>query len=283
MQHSPPASIETFVSEAIIEDVCFWVPGLAQLLAARLWRHRGRALNARTYGSLRWLRSDPLTCRMTMAVINAEATLPIVIEALPPEAAQRYEALGLRLLSRPPTIEEFTLCQNAFALLKVYRGPFQAVVTLVRSIHLLAGTKPNYDSSFSDPELPCSICVSLPTGERHAQLRLAESILHEAMHLQLTLLENEVPLIADSNATGYSPWQETNRPVSGLLHGLFVFRVIEQWLEEFESGGARKERIYASRRRLQIVKEIGMLSGLAESPALTRFGRKFIHWLLGAC
>ena len=285
MQFPSPAFVENFASNAMVKGACFWMPGLARVLTGRLWRYRGRALNPKTYGSLRWLHSEPQTCRMVMAVINTEGAEPIVIEALPPQVAQRYEALGLQLLSGPPTIEEVTLCQNALALLNVHNGPFEAVITLVRSVHLLAGTKPDYDTSYSDPELPCSICVSLPTGERHAELRLAESILHEAMHLQLTMLENEMPLIGDADATGFSPWQDTDRPIGGLLHGLFVFRVIDQWLEGFGAGGAWEKRgaAYVSRRRIQIVKEIGMVSGLVDSPALTSFGRKFANWLLGAC
>lgn len=48
-----------------------------------------------------------------------------------------------------------------------------------------------YDVSHSTPVLPLSIFVSVPgADERHAELRLAESIIHEAMHLQLTFIES---------------------------------------------------------------------------------------------
>ena len=153
---------------------------------------------------------------------------------------------------------------------------------LVRSIHILASTAPGFDTSYSDPELPCSIWVSLPAGERHAEFRLAESILHEAMHLQLTMLENEVPLIDNAGATGYSPWQGTERPIRGLLHGLFVFRVIDQWLEGFgpRDAGGEHELAYVFRRRAQISEEIGMVAQIGDSRSLTPFGRTFANWLL---
>ena len=283
MQSIPSASVERLFSEGIEECSSLWTPGLAQLLVARLWRYKGRGLGPATYGSWRWLNPDPLTCRTETAILETEGSEPIVIEALPTQARERYGSLGFHLVSEPPTTEELTLCQKALALFNIGDRLLEAVVTLVRSIHVLASTSPGYDISYSDPELPCSIYVSLPTGERHAEFRLAESILHEAMHLQLTMLENEVLLIADADSVGYSPWQCTSRPISGLMHGLFVFGVIDQWLEGLGAGdtGGGPKLAYVARRRAQIAAEIGMVSQIADSPSLTPIGQKFANWLLG--
>ena len=87
---------------------------------------------------------------------------------------------------------------------------------------------------------------------------------------------------ADTAATGYSPWQHSNRPVGGLFHGLFIFCVIDQWLAGLSADGAlgTDGRTYIARRRAEIADGIAIVSELSESPALTRFGRRFATWLL---
>ena len=272
---------EEIVSDAINGEACFWVPGLAQWLTDRLWERGGNKFNASTYGSLRWLRSDPLDSQTIMSIINLPKTNPIIIEALPPQTIEFYNSIGLQFHSGSPTTEDIRLFKDAFATIKIGPGLFESVLALVRSVHLLEASGHGFDTSYSDPKLPCSIFVSVPTNERHAELRLAESIVHEAMHLQLTILENEMSLVDDIYSTGYSPWQDTDRPVSGLLHGLYVFCVIYQWLEKFRKGVVSGEDVdeYITRRQNEIAKEIATVTELQNSPALTEFGRKLVIWL----
>ena len=47
---------------------------------------------------------------------------------------------------------------------------------------------------------------------------------------QLTLIEAVVPLISGSPTTAFSPWKLEERPIQGVLHGLYVFGVIFQAL-----------------------------------------------------
>ena len=272
---------EEIVSDAINGEACFWIPGLAQWLTDRLWERGGNKFNATTYGSLRWLRSDPLDSQTIMSIINLPKTNPIIIEALPPQTIKFYKSIGLQFHSGSPTTEDIKLFEDAFAKIKFGPGLFESILALVRSIHLLEASGHGYDTSYSDPKLPCSIFVSMPTDERHAELRLAESIVHEAMHLQLTMLENEMSLVDDIYSTGYSPWQGADRPDSGLLHGLYVFCVIYQWLEKVRNGVVSRVDIdeYITRRQIEIAKEIAMVTQLQNSPALTEFGRKLVFWL----
>ena len=60
---------------------------------------------------------------------------------------------------------------------------------------------------------------------------MLEAILHEAMHLQLSLIERYIPLIESTGETKlyYSPWRNEARPARGVLHGLFVFRAIYEF------------------------------------------------------
>ena len=272
---------EEIVSDAINGEACFWIPGLAQWLTDRIWERGGNKFNASTYGSLRWLRSDPLDSQTIMSIINLPKSNPIIIEALPPQTIKIYKSIGLQFHSRSPTTEDIRLFKDAFATIKFGPGLFESVLALVRSVHLLEASGHGYDTSYSDPKLPCSIFVSVPTDERHAELRLAESIVHEAMHLQLTMLENEMSLVDDIYSIGYSPWQGSDRPVSGLLHGLYVSCVIYQWLEKIRNGVVSGDDVntYINRRHSEIDTEIAMVTQLQNSQALTEFGRKLVFWL----
>lgn len=108
-------------------------------------------------------------------------------------------------------------------------GADAAVGTLVRSVHRVAPKAPGYDLSHSEPGLPFSVFVSIPAGEPSDAMRVAESLLHEAMHLQLTLIERHAPLIT-GEGEAYSPWQQCVRPIQGIVHGLYVFGAIDDWL-----------------------------------------------------
>lgn len=122
---------------------------------------------------------------------------------------------------------------SALGLLDQIDGLTAVLATLVRAIYRLEAD-PDYDISHSDPMKPYSIYVSIPKGEQTASLRLAESLLHEAMHLQLSLIESNVRLVADNSQVGWSPWQGCERPPQGLLHGLYVFAVIHDFLKRLD-------------------------------------------------
>jgi HEXXH motif-containing protein len=107
------------------------------------------------------------------------------------------------------------------------------------------------------------------TEERRAELRLAESIIHEAMHLQLTFIESHVRLIKSTGATAYSPWKRSGRPAGGLLHGLYVFAVIHEALLALAVEDA-EAREYAEARCPEIAGEIAAMGDARE--ALTSDG-----------
>lgn len=224
------------------------------------------------YGSWAWLTDGAEGSRHVPLVGRPRGAR---IELLPEAGRHRYETIGLVLDKVPPGADAIALIDRAVGLLSCAAGLAEAVETLVRSIHPLVAEGAGFDTSHSDPELPFSIFVSLPVGECDAAVRLAESILHETMHLQLTLIEGWRPLVADPDATGHSPWMTTDRPVQGLLHGLFVFRAIDQWLDllanrHHDPSTAR----YADRRRCEIAAEIAQVGHLASSGALTPRGAR---------
>ena len=82
------------------------------------------------------------------------------------------------------------------------------------------------DTSYSDPSLPLSVFVSCPSREERNRVeRLAENVVHEALHLQLSLVERVQPLVIDGpdEEPVFSPWKDGWRTVRGLVHAVYVF------------------------------------------------------------
>jgi HEXXH motif-containing protein len=246
-----------------------WLPGLAPALLDAFETHSRKAgWSSRNYGTLRWIVGDPHAPRRTVSEIRLRRG-SFSIELLPQD--------GLDVLSGLPMVHTVSAdmvarVQAAADLIGVIDELAATISEVVCSAHMLAAAR-GYDVSHSTPELPLSIFVSVPDAdERNAVARLAESIIHEAMHLQLTLIESLVPLISAPNITAFSPWQQSERPVRGVLHGLYVFAVISEALGAFAS---RTSEIaaYAAVRRAQIAEEVSQMSDGRD--ALTDVGVSF--------
>lgn len=265
-----------------VANAPIWSPGLA----ARLARGFRRDLDASTgllahegnYGSWAWLTEGAAEGRYTSPLIHLPRAR---FELLPKDGRWRYAAIGLAIAPHLPGADEIALVDEAIGQLAPAPGLIDAVHALVRSIHKLESEGPGYDVSHSDPELPFSIFLTLPVGETDAALRVAEAILHETMHLQLSLMERLRPLVADPAATTHSPWQGKARPLQGLIHGLFVFRAIDQWLAILQAGDPTVQgHPYADRRRPEIADEIASVENFTASSALTPRGQRFAKILL---
>jgi HEXXH motif-containing protein len=202
---------------------------------------------------------------------------PVAIELLPAITTGRYR--GLTFAERRAAEVARASLERAFDLIERVPTLSRTVAYLVRSVHVLTAT-PCFDVSHSDPEVPFSIFVSVPGGdEAHGPTRLAEAIVHECMHLQLTFIERALPMVADMGYNLFSPWQECLRPVQGVLHGLYVFGVVDAFLEALEPNLEEDERRFVERRRGQIAGEIARVGEVAR--ALTPKGRQLAVRALG--
>jgi hypothetical protein len=179
-----------------------------------------------------------------------------------------------------------TIAGKVNAALDVFKNipsTYNFIMQIVKSIVLIYSENDETDISYSHPDIPFSIFFSLCSDKANfAAIRVAESILHEAMHLKLTLIEQNVPLIkSNSKEVYFSPWREENRPVRGVLHGLFVFRAIFDFYSSLEkellSVG---EQQFLSKRIEEISQEMDKLRGFFESSGLTQSGSKLAKWLL---
>lgn len=243
-----------------------WFPDLAgELVTDFVSRNQVEPGLVEQYGTSRWLAGnvrppapDGGGIRVGRHVAN--------IEYLSSGTAAGFE--GLRFTgSRDPQIRE--RIQAAADVLAHVPSMAESVGSVMKSIHPLQSLR-DHDVSHSTPELPFSIFVSIPEkDERDATLRVTESLIHESMHLQLTLVDSIEPLAVDDRASGYSPWKDEIRSITGLLHGLYVFAVIHQTFSILT--GVRDEwRQYCHKRSSTIEREI---TSLPETPeGLSKLG-----------
>lgn len=206
------------------------------------------------YGTSRWLAGNTKPPAPDGGAVRVGPHVA-QIEYLSGDTAASFE--GLRL-EKGHDLQVREQIQAAGDLLAHVPSLADSVGAVVWSIHPLRALR-DHDVSHSTPELPFSIFISVPRkGERDATLRVAESLIHEAMHLQLTLIDSIEPLATDDRASGFSPWKGERRPVTGLLHGLYVFAVIHQVLELLI--GEREDWGPYSRKRLDVIAcEIALL------------------------
>jgi HEXXH motif-containing protein len=102
------------------------------------------------------------------------------------------------------------------------------------------------------------------------------------MHLQLTLIEQIVPLILFNNRQYFSPWRGEYRPTQGILHALYVFRVIDEFLKGLLvlSSYHSDEEHKIHMRRNEIAKEICRINSFQYCPDLTPLGSTFVQHLI---
>ena len=176
-----------------------------------------------------------------------------------------------------------TCFQEALQLLDCVVPSCSCIHALVRSIIVLAPENPDTDISYSHPTIPFSIFISCSAQPSdYQEIRMLEAILHEAIHLQLSLIERYIPLIESTGETDlyYSPWRDEARPARGVLHGLFVFRAIYEFFSILNTcPQSASVKFYVNRRLEHIAHEIGSLAGFPSSAALTATGALFTEQL----
>jgi HEXXH motif-containing protein len=173
--------------------------------------------------------------------------------------------------------------KKALAIFDLVSEAKYCIGKLVRSIQILKQDDPEIDVSYSHPKIPFSIFVSICNDDSTiSNLRVAESILHETMHLKLTLIENIIPLVIPFSANlYYSPWRDEGRPAQGILHGLFVFKAVKEfYLEIIDKFKDRNIVNFLEYRIEDIRKEIESLSDFKNNVDLTIYGKTLAFALL---
>ena len=99
--------------------------------------------------------------------------------------------------------------------------------------------------SFTSAQLSGVVFLSLAKNT----VRMAEAIVHESGHMLLNMMTDVTPIVLnDDSETYYSPWRQDPRPISGLIHALFVFSRVHLFLsktngEKFDSEDIESRKV----------------------------------------
>lgn len=200
------------------------------------------------------------------------------LEFLSATSVGRWRNLGLQFASEAE-ISDMRFLEtmgNALDLIRLVPPLYGTVAGSCRSLHVLLVSRKDYDVSYSDPSLPFSIFISCPAlAENNRAERLAENLVHEALHLQLSLIEGVEPIVIESpdEQTVSSPWREGERSLRGLLHGIYVFGNLRHfWLRlASHSPGVSS---FAQRRITVIEREMSDAAHVLENQSLSAMGRR---------
>lgn len=220
-------------------------------------------------------------------IYGTSAKDPIYVEYPQKEILQNfYEYIGLEVLNQSEieSIDSIQKISNALQILGTTPGILECLSQVVKCIIILRQDDPEIDTSHSDPNIPFSIFVSVCEETSDISiLRVAESILHEAMHLKLTMIEHHIDLIIpETKEVFYSPWRDEERPLRGVLHGLFVFKAIYEFYSAIIIATPHSTIVneFLNNRISDIEDEFKILIDFHSSVGLTPMGASLIENLL---
>ena len=286
-------SLSRIVRQALLRTAnSAWEPSLAQMLADSQWGilQQDKGIEKQHYGTLRTVLSGTISGNVTvgtMALPRGSRCHPrcsLSIEWLPTRQLSDLFGCPYSCYSRTDPALPLVLrtIAESFSILERISGASDAIGHFVRSLHVLKPPDDDTDISFSDPSAPFSAFVSVPaTVTVDAPWRVAESILHEFMHLQLTAIEHVVRLVATSNGTFYSPWRKEMRPVAGVLHGAYAFFGVNDFiLQALRLADSSRIRSYLVARHRTLREQFAEIQSLGDSDSLTPIGSAFARHMI---
>ena len=273
------ALTELIQQDLLDSDTEPWLPSLTASLVEQAEREQLApvGLSLPTYGTQRIVARDAAAPRNSLAQIPLRDGRSLLIEELCSHTQADYEKRGLPLVSREnygPAIAN--KIAEALAALRELPSLETSVLALIRSVHLLDVDNDSFDVSHSDPEIPLSVFLSVPNlTTPDVALRVLESLVHEAMHLQLSLIERVTALAPDTRRCLPSPWRSDLRPPTGLLHGSYVFTVIAWAYSRLLSTKHQsvESQSYLSRRLSTVITELDFAWWHLRPDFLTATGR----------
>lgn len=268
-----------------------WLPELTVELVAAGWQdlYNKSLLSPDSYGTARVIACDidaprGIVSWLPMFTGDDSPQRVLQIETLDAEFVHNYNENGVKFYTAGEIDATTVLAQlrEAITVLKTVPTLLMTVAALVRTIHVLDSGDDDYDVSFSEPHIPFSIFVSVPQASSAiSALRVAEAFVHEAMHLQLTHIEKIVPLVTTTRNKYFSPWRGEYRTAQGVMHALYVFRVINEFLGRLPTMSySSEEEEYIKGRRAEIDSQIRELQSFQDCPDLTKEGALFVRGLV---
>ena len=247
-------------------------------------------LDFESYGTARMMAGSAKPARQIIGSIDppdGSNRGRVLLEGLPPSEVAELDAVGLSLdeADDSAVAERIGVLKQAREVVHtVWPDLSSSIGYLVRCIHLLRAPSPELDCSYSRPDLPFSVFLSVPGRGTRARIeRVTEALVHETMHLQLSLVERRIPLVESDRAetVAFSPWRGGERSVGGVLHALHVFVVVRRlWQYVARELPCVLDRQFAEARARAIREEVVRTRHLVASPGLTWQGRQLVRRLL---
>lgn len=259
---------------------------VAELVQAK-WEslNNDNSLNQENYSiSKTIINASSLQSRKEPIIYNGNEV--IYLEYPSKELKSFYDKHGIKTINEDEleNVKALLKLREAIALLRKVKTAYFSIIKIVESIQVLKQDYDYIDISYSNPRVPFSIFVSVCSDfSIISSLRVAESILHESMHLKLTLLEGVIDMVkTDTPNVYYSPWRDEKRPAQGILHGLFVFKAIYDFynliIDELHD---EKEAVkFIENRMTEIKEELSTLTYLSGIPELSKEGKELVINLL---
>lgn len=277
-------TVEKHIENYLKNPYPLWNTELAKLLVEHKWKElslTNTSKNPYKYSIVSCINNGVRLKEASIPLYEYDDRIKLVLPSVIPEPFFEAHGLELAVIDKSSNTE-IAKVKNAFAVLKQVPEVYTFINTIVKSIQILKAEDSETDISYSHPIVPFSIFFSLCEEDSLiSDLRVTESILHEAMHLMLTLIENRVPLIeANTKEIYFSPWREEERPIRGVLHGLFVFKAIKDFYTILLKEPFEKEvYLYLSKRISEIEKEFSILKSFHQSKGLTVEAQNFSFML----
>ena len=247
-------------------------------------------LDFESYGTARMMARDAKEARRIIGKVDPPVGVKgglVLLEYLPFRAVAELDAVGLSLrrVDESTGPADLDILRQAWHLTHaVWPELSSSVEHLVRCVHLLKAPSPEVDCSFSRPDLPFSVFLSIPDHGSHARIeRVAEALVHETMHLQLSLLERRIQFVESDRpeTVTFSPWRNCERNVQGVLHALHVFVIVQRlWQLAAQRPPRGLDRRFAEARVRAVRDEVARAKLLLASPGMTQEGRQLVRQLL---
>lgn len=270
-----------------------WFPDLTSQLAQATWEllRRDLGLTRQSYGTGRILARDSTAPRNVVARLSipqrskGQNSHPLIVEQLVGSSAGRYEDLGLTFVGGDEIVKSGILecMRDAMTTIALVPSLRDTIIQLVKVLHIVRSQSHNYDVSHSDPVVPFTVFLSVPQNcTPIGSLRVSESMVHEAMHLQLTLIERIVPLVKPNGGGYFSPWKGAVRNSARILHALYAFQTIDTYLEQLlvRSSICPAATDHVRQRRKTIAQETRQVIDFRGCPELTEFGNSLVERIL---
>lgn len=237
--------------EGFVEALCS-IDADAKALDSELLRDA-----ARRAGTVAWQRAQRAISNGTIVTdvngqpIHADpdyllAVLAVAAVGQPLEVGQPdpwlRKPFGTSIIFEEPEIAKKAraIVDEALSIIETWRPSVASELRVICSAVQFVrdpSAHPDKIVSFSDNSVPGALFVSVTQGDGFIDAYdLADSLVHEYRHQKLYLFERQYPTTSPG-AYVVSPWREDLRPVSGLLHAIFVFVELRRFWEYVRDEG----------------------------------------------